>query len=97
MLPAISHKTEAGSPALTDIEFVGLFEKRIGKRAMYEIAVPLASTDFGGSRSGGLGDIEAAFKYTAYASSTTAAHRLGRARSRDPEWQRGKGHRPRAR
>ena len=56
---------------MTDIEFVGLFERRIGKRAMYEIAVPLATTNFGGSRSGGLGDIEAAFKYAAYASSTT--------------------------
>ena len=68
VLPAISHKTEEGSPSVTDIEFVGLFEKRIGKRAMYEIALPLASIDFGTSRSGGLGDIEAAFKYTAYAS-----------------------------
>ena len=72
ILPAISHKTGPGSPALTDTAFVGLFEKRIGKRAMYEIAVPLATTDFGNSRRGGLGDIEAAFKYAAYASDTHA-------------------------
>lgn len=72
ILPAISHKTGPGSPAVTDISFVGLYERRIGKRAMYEIEVPLATTDFGGSRRGGLGDIAAAFKYTTYASETSA-------------------------
>lgn len=71
ILPAISHKTESGS-SLTDTALVGLFEKRIGKRAMYEIAMPLATTDFGSSRRSGLGDIEAAFKYTTYASEATA-------------------------
>ncbi|MDO8679315.1 MAG: hypothetical protein Q7R30_12230 [Acidobacteriota bacterium] len=72
ILPAISHKTEPGAPALTEISLVGLYERRIGKRAMYEIAVPLATTDFGGSRRGGLGDIAAAFNYTTYASETSA-------------------------
>lgn len=70
VLPAISHKTGAGSPALTDIAFVGLFEKRIGKRAMYEVAIPLATTNVGGSQQSGLGDVEVAFKYAAYASQT---------------------------
>ena len=70
ILPAISHQRRTGSPSVTDIELVGLFEQRIGKRAMYEIALPLATTNLGGSRQSGLGDIEAAFKYAAYASSS---------------------------
>ena len=72
ILPAISHRTAAGSPPMTGIEFVGLFEQRIGKRAMYEVALPLTTTSVGGSRNSGLGDIEAAFKYTTYANANTA-------------------------
>lgn len=70
ILPAISHKTGPGAPALTDITLMGVYERRLGKRAMYEIGVPIATTDFVNSRRGGLGDIEVAFKYAAYASET---------------------------
>jgi hypothetical protein len=70
ILPAINHQTRSGSPAVTDIELVALFEKRVGKRAMYEVALPLATTNFGGSQRGGIGDIEVAFKYAAFASDT---------------------------
>jgi hypothetical protein len=38
ILPAISHDREAGQ---REVELVGLYERRLGKRSMFEIAVPI--------------------------------------------------------
>lgn len=61
ILPAISHDRE--------VEFVGLYERRLGKRTMFEIAVPVLSNP-GVKRTHGIGDLEAAIKHTIFASST---------------------------
>jgi hypothetical protein len=58
ILPAISHDQE--------VEFVGLYERRLGKRSMFEVAVPLVSTP-GAPRVSGLADLEVAFKHTMFA------------------------------
>lgn len=69
--PAISHKRNDDAPSATDVSFVAVYERRIGRRAMYEIGLPMRSISQPGGRQGGLGDIEVAIKYAAYASSTT--------------------------
>lgn len=70
ILPAISHTSGRDAPAATDVKFVAVYERRIGKRAMYEVGLPMASVSQANGRQNGLGDIEAAFKYAAYASTT---------------------------
>ena len=61
ILPAISHDRE--------VEFVGLYERRLGKRSMFEIAVPVLSNP-GEPRTHGIGDLEVAIKHMIFASST---------------------------
>ena len=61
ILPAISHDRE--------VEFVGLYEQRLGKRTMFEVAVPAVSNP-GVRRTNGIGDLEVAIKHTIFASST---------------------------
>jgi hypothetical protein len=55
ILPVVSHKT--------DVRLTAVYERRIGRRAMFEIGVPLDTK--------GVGDVEAAIKYAAYASDTS--------------------------
>ena len=67
ILPAISHITEPDSPPLTDFAIVALYERRVGKRGMFEVEIPVVSKDFVGSREGGIGDIAVAWKQTLFA------------------------------
>ena len=71
ILPAISHETEAGSASATDFTLVAIYERRLGRRAMYEVGVPFHNWDFESARDSEIGDIAVAFKYAAYASATT--------------------------
>lgn len=82
--PIVSHRRErGGSPARTHLEWMNLFERRLGRRAMYEVGIPavshrtaslsipsaaLVNTE---SSQFGVGDIELAFKYTLLASDAT--------------------------
>jgi mono/diheme cytochrome c family protein len=51
----------------TEIDSTFLFEQRLGKRAQYEINVPLAfHQDVAGAWSRGIGDIDVALKYALY-------------------------------
>ena len=53
-------------PALRrgDVDLVAVYERRFGRRAMWEVAVPLAShATTGSARRQGLGDVELALKY----------------------------------
>ena len=59
ILPAISHDRE--------VELVALYERRLGKRSMFEIAVPAVSKP-GEPRAHGIGDVEVAFKHAIFAS-----------------------------
>jgi hypothetical protein len=55
--------------SLTDLDVVAVYERRFGKRTMWEVAVPLASHDTGGlARRQGVGDIEVAIKHVIAAS-----------------------------
>lgn len=61
ILPAIGHDR--------DIEFVAVYERRLGKRSMIEAAIPALSMP-GEPRSQGIGDLEVSFKHAVFASST---------------------------
>ncbi len=69
LLPAVNHTRKRQAPSLTDVSFVGVYERRIGKRSMVEFAVPFASHDHSAFRISGLGDVAVAFKHALYASS----------------------------
>ena len=55
ILPAISHGRESGD---REVELVGLYERRFGKRSMFEIAVPIQED--------GVGDVDIALKHAIY-------------------------------
>jgi len=74
VLPLVSHRrpevvASSGTrgPAdssLTDIDLAVVYERRLGKRAMWEVTLPVASHDtIGLARRQGLGDVEVAVKY----------------------------------
>jgi mono/diheme cytochrome c family protein len=67
ILPRITRRTvetPAGDRSLTNVDLVSIFERRFRRRAMWEIAVPIASHDrTGASRQQGVGDLELAVKY----------------------------------
>lgn len=67
ILPAIAHYPEDAAPSITDGMFKAVYERRIGKRSMVEIGVPLVTTNSLIERTTGLGDIDAAFKHAVYA------------------------------
>jgi len=79
--PMITHLTPEvialGGPrvptdsSLTDFDLLAIYERRFGKRGMWEVAVPLASHDTSGSaRRQGIGDVELAAKYVLHADRT---------------------------
>lgn len=78
ILPIVSHNrpeiTVLGGPRvpadtpLTDIDVMAVYERRFGKRGMWEVAVPFASHDtIGAARRRGVGDLEVATKYVLHA------------------------------
>ena len=82
LLPAISHlKPEVvvqggtripADSSLTDLDLVAVYERRFGKRAMWEVAVPFASIDTTArARRQGIGDLEIAVKYVLAADART--------------------------
>lgn len=68
ILPAISHFPEDTAPSITEGMFKAVYERRFGKRSMFEIGVPLVTTNAFLTRTGGLGDIEVAVKHALYTS-----------------------------
>ena len=70
ILPAISHFSEDAAPSITEGMFKVVYERRFGKRSMFEIGVPLVTTNAFLTRTGGLGDIEVAIKHALYAAGT---------------------------
>jgi hypothetical protein len=70
ILPAVSHFSEEAAPGITEGTFKVVYERRFGKRSMFEIGVPLVTTDAFLTRTGGLGDFEVAIKHALYAAGT---------------------------
>ena len=66
ILPAIAHYPEDAAPSITDGMFKAVYERRIGRRSMVEIGVPLVTTNTFIERTSGLGDIDVAFKHAVY-------------------------------
>ena len=75
ILPAISHFPEDAAPSITEGMFKAVYERRFGKRSMFEIGVPLVTTNAFLTRTSGLGDIEVAIKHAVY-TSTRATPRI---------------------
>ena len=66
ILPAVSHLDESPAPSMTEASLVALYERRIGKRSMIEIEVPLVGTNSLTTWTSGLGDVAFAFKHAIY-------------------------------
>lgn len=63
ILPAVAHYSEELAPSITETEFVAVYERRVGKRSMLEIELPIVGTNSLGQWSNGLGDITVAVKH----------------------------------
>ena len=66
ILPAVSHWNEDPAPSITAASLVALYERRIGKRSMIELEVPLTATNSLTQWTKGLGDIAIGFKHAIY-------------------------------
>ena len=66
LLPAIAHYPEDEAPSITGGAFKVVYERRFGKQSMFEVSVPLVSTNSLGPRTSGLGDMEVGVKHAAY-------------------------------
>ena len=62
LLPAIAHRTVSGDRR-NDVDLVALYERRVGRRGMWEVALPLAQRATAGSPRRGIGDVELAYKH----------------------------------
>ncbi len=71
LLPVVSHEAEPGSASATDVSLNVVYERRFGRRAMYEVGIPFYNWDFQTARDTEIGDVSVAIKYAAYASTTT--------------------------
>lgn len=66
MLPAISHWNESPAPSITTASLVAIYERRIGRRSMIEIEVPLVGTNSLTTWTSGIGDVAFAFKHAVF-------------------------------
>ena len=69
LLPVATHRRTEGlggrgaGPKRVDLDLLAIYERRLGRRGMWEAAVPLSSHATGGTPRRGIGDIDLAFKY----------------------------------
>ena len=66
ILPAVSHWDESPAPSITRASLVASYERRIGKRSMIEIDVPLVGTNSLTMWTTGIGDVAIAFKHAIF-------------------------------
>jgi hypothetical protein len=66
ILPAVSHWNEDPAPSITEATLVALYERRIGRRSMIEIEVPMVRTNALTTWTSGIGDMAIAFKHAIY-------------------------------
>ena len=67
ILPAVAHWNEDPAPSITEASLVALYERRLGKRSMIEIEVPMVRTNALTTWTGGVGDVAIGFKHALYA------------------------------
>ena len=67
ILPAVSHWDEDPAPSITAGSLVALYERRIGKRSMIEIEVPMVGTNSLTTWTSGIGDIALGVKHAVFA------------------------------
>jgi hypothetical protein len=78
LLPFVTHRKSdirgdipVPPQSLIDFDFLAVFERRFGRRGMWEVTLPVSSHDRAGfSRRQGIGDVELAAKYVLATSST---------------------------
>jgi hypothetical protein len=66
ILPAVSHWNEDPAPSITQATLVALYERRIGRRSMIEIELPIVRTNSLATWTTGVGDVAVAFKHAVY-------------------------------
>jgi hypothetical protein len=64
--PAVSHWNEDPAPSITEATLVALYERRIGRRSMIEIELPMVRTNSLTTWTSGIGDVAVAFKHAVY-------------------------------
>jgi hypothetical protein len=74
IVPAVSHWDEDPAPSITEASLVAMYERRVGKRSMVEIEVPLITTNVLTTWIGGVGDVALAFKHAIYATGDDPAN-----------------------
>ncbi len=66
IVPAVSHWSEDPAPSITAASLVAIYERRLGRRSMVEIEVPLVATNSLIQWTRGIGDVAVAFKHAIY-------------------------------
>ena len=67
ILPAVAHWDEDPAPSITKGSLMALYERRIGKRTMIEIEVPMVGTNSLTTWTSGIGDIALGVKHAVFA------------------------------
>jgi hypothetical protein len=67
LVPAVSHLNESPAPSITEATLTAIYERRVGKRSMIEIAVPVVATNSLIAWTSGIGDVAVAIKHAIYA------------------------------
>ena len=70
ILPAISHFDESPAPSITEAALVAVYERRFGKRSVFEVELPLVATNSLITWTSGIGDLALAVKHALFASTS---------------------------
>ena len=66
LVPAVSHFDESPAPSITEASLIAIYERRLGKRSMFEIELPLVGTNALTTWTSGIGDVAVAFKHALF-------------------------------
>ena len=67
LVPAVSHWNEDPAPSITESSVTAIYERRVGKRSMFEVEVPFVGTNSLTTWTRGIGDVAVAIKHALYA------------------------------
>lgn len=66
IVPAVSHWNESPAASITETSVVAIYERRLGKRSMIEIEMPMVATNSLAAWTSGVGDVAIAFKHAIF-------------------------------